>query len=472
MDNLIEQFIIDIKTNGIKMDTEKLLISLQEVKNIIYKKKDYSKEEIIETILSSFILKVRDILNDRTLIPGYTTALQVGNIQIQIMDGYTNYQQNKKIDEVSLFDIASCSKLFTQIIAYNLINENVFSFKTKISDIDPRFVNLKNLTIGDITKFTVALKTDKRIDFLNSKEEAYDVLYNTQIIKKDEYNYNDIGMIILKEVMETVTKKDYETLLNEYIFSKLNLNDTFVNLPKERYSDLTGTPNSEMGLINDPKAVVLGGYNGHAGIISNFKDLLILARNLLSDTSITPFQEHLYTPGINPIRGIMGNTYTYHKDGLNKSFVSNNESKTSFRVQGSTRSNFGASKFVLKNKVYINSNALLLNPASMNPEQAKKIQTEINKKELEQWIKKDPHTNTEENFKPNNLIRKFNANGKDFKLIDSRKMVVPSKVTDPITEEIAILSIKLMFLDTILKNYETSNEKDKNTIVKYYKINK
>ena len=108
----------------------------------------------------------------------------------------------------------------------------------------------------------------------------------------------------------------------------------------------------------------------------------------------------------------------------------------------------------------------------MNPEQAKKIQTEINKKELEQWIKKDPHTNTEENFKPNNLIRKFNANGKDFKLIDSRKMVVPSKVTDPITEEIAILSIKLMFLDTILKNYETSNEKDKNTIVKYYKINK
>ena len=472
MNNLIEEFLIDIKNNGIQMNHENILTLLEDVKNIITKNKDCTKEEMVESIIQQFTQDTAHILNDRNLIPGYNIALQVGNIQVQIMDGYTNYQELKQIDEQSLFDIASCSKLFTQIIAYNLIKENIFSFSTKISDIDPRFTNLKDLTIKDITRFNVSLNTDKRIDLLQTKEEAYDVLFNTQVLTKDKYNYNDIGMIILKEVMENITNKNYETLLNEYIFSKLNLNDTFVNLPKDRYPNLTGTPNNKLGLINDPKAIVLGGYSGHAGIISNAKDLLTLASNLLGSESISPYQEHLYTPGISEIRGIMGNTYTYHKNGLNSSFVSNNEPKKTFRVQGSTRTSFGTSKFVLKKESYITSNTILLNPSSMNPEYAKKLQDETNKKDLEQWLKKDPQNNNENNFKPTNVSRNFKTNNQEYTSIDPRKIVSIGKTTDPITEKIAVLNLKLMFLETVLQNYETTNEKHKNVAIKYYKTNR
>lgn len=169
----------------------------------------------------------------------------------------------------------------------------------------------------------------------------------------------------------------------------------------------------------------------------------------------------VYTAGVNDNRrGIMGNTYVYHEQGLDKSFVSSKESKISFRAQGSTRNVFGASKYVLRNGIYVNSNAILLNPSSMDLEYAKELEKTINEKNLEKWINRDPENNSIDNFTPSSFIKNLEVNNTKFKSLDVRTMVGLSTTSDPLTELIAEVSLKLMFLDSMLREYET--EKDRN----------
>lgn len=462
MEEQLGKFILELYRNGIKMDHDKLNGLLEEVSQILTYGKDKTKKEMVEELIKRYTNDIASILNDRDLIPGYSVGVHVGNTTIQMMEGYTDSTRSKKIDENTMFDITSCSKLFTQIIAYNLIHDGILSFDDKVMELDPRFTQLGDLTIGDITSFNVEFRTPGRIEDAESKNDAYRILFNTQVVEKNKYNYNDIGLMILKEVMEATTSKTYEELFNQYIVSKLGLTDTYVNVPTNRYQDLTASPNSNIGLVNDPKAVILGGYSGHAGVFASNNDLLKVGSGILEDKLIPQeMVKDTYTPGTyDNRRGIMGNTYVYHEEGLDKSFVSNNESNESFRVQGSTRNVFGASRYHLSNGVYVNSNSILLNPASMDLEYAITLQKEINSHALQRWIAKDPVHNDRTNFKESLLIKNFAINNQEFKLIDVRSMVPLGKTSDPITELTAELSIKLMFLDSVLKNYES--EKDRN----------
>ena len=70
-------------------------------------------------------------------------------------------------------------------------------------------------------------------------------LYSVNVIDIGEYNYNDIGMEIIKEVMEKVTNKSYNDLLKEYIIEKLSLKDTFLVVPNSDLGRVTATPNAD-----------------------------------------------------------------------------------------------------------------------------------------------------------------------------------------------------------------------------------
>ena len=99
----------------------------------------------------------------------------------------------------------------------------------------------------------------------------------------------------------------------------------------------------------------------------------------------------------------------------------------------------------------------------MDLEYATTLQKEINSRALQKWIAKDPANNDRSNFRENILIKNFAVNNRQFGLIDPRSMVSIGKTSDPITELTAELSINLLFLDSVLKNYES--EKDKNEAI-------
>jgi uncharacterized protein YbbC (DUF1343 family) len=97
--------------------------------------------------------------------------------------------------------------------------------------------------------------------------------------------YSDLGFLLLEEVVRRVTQRELSAFALETIFAPLGMNDTgFV--PSERLrarAAWTEFVDGEWraGVVHDPRAYLLGGIAGHAGLFSTADDLAIFARAIL-----------------------------------------------------------------------------------------------------------------------------------------------------------------------------------------------
>lgn len=365
MEKIIEKFIKKYLENGTYATKEELYEVLNPVLSTVKEHPDYTPEEWVDILLDDNIRSIYSFMEKNPIVPGYTVGISTGNIDVQLISGFMN--KDSEMQTNALFDIASITKFYTQIIAYNLIKEGTLSFEYKIKEIDPRFENLGELTIGDIMRFGVKLSTTGRIDDNETIDKAYECLYGASI-KPDgigQYDYNDIGMMILKEVVENITGKSYKELVDEYILSKIGLHETFLTVPFEKRDLITGTPNSIHGLPNDQNAIALGGCSGHAGIFVSDNDLKILGRCAANELMAIGHQHHLWTEGLKFNRGIMGNSYITKPDGFNSTIIDKRVPLKTTSFQGSTRTQLTFGEDF--------ANTVLLNPASISLEQEEEL---------------------------------------------------------------------------------------------------
>lgn len=450
LEKIFDDFITSIKNTNNYATREELAESVKDVLNIYKNNKDKTPEEIINILLQEPINIISDMINNNAVFEGYTVSIAVNNINAKIYGGYRSYKK-EKISDNTMFDVASVTKFYTQIIAYNLINEGYFKFSDKIIELDNRFTELNDLTVEDILTFTTTFKTNGRISDATSKEEALNRLYTASVVETNKYNYNDIGMMIMKEVMEKVTNMSYNDLLKKYITNKLNLNDTHIIVPKRKFELLTGSPNIEIGKVNDPSAVILGGYSGHAGVFASSDDLIKLGQASFNNQIVPEaLQSNMYTSGIKSNRSIMGNTFVTTEKGLADSFSDKLDSKESFSVQGSTRSQLNVSRFKLQKNEYINASTILLNPSSISIERAKLEEERIN------------NERTQKGLSPLSLVRHFKSNvdGKviEYDLIDPRQILPASKGINQLITANVKTEMKIMLLLEIIKAYEKDYE--------------
>lgn len=432
---LIDEFADEYIKNGTYADREAIVFFAKKMADIIKSNKDATPEEIINIIIQDEINLLEDT-RKKYGTPGYTASINVDNINIKLYGGNINYLGDPMPSD-ALFDVASMTKFYTQIIIANLIKEGLFSFDDVISRLDNRFKNLGDITVYDVTSFTTSFKTPGRIDDKRTVEEAKDAVYRSEVIEKGKYNYNDIGMIIMKEFMESQTGLTYNQLVEKYILAPLGLKDTHLIVPLSKYKLLTGSPviNAKQGLVNDTKAIALGGFSGHAGMWSSSDDLIKLMREV-SKNDVVPNISQAYTSGVNNARGIMGNTFTTHPKGLKGSYLDIKEPINSFGIQGSTRVN------AIGNKT--SADTVLFNPASMSVEQALEKQTMFNEKEKAKGKKIQ------------NFVKQFefDRNGKllDVYLIDARQIFSVVNVERVIAKN-SELKVMIGFFNKVLKEY-------------------
>ena len=444
LSNLVEKFLIDYLSYKPYATREELVSVLSSVERLIRQNKDKTKEEIIDLIIKDNILEFENI-RKKYGVPGYTVSIKVGSNHIKIYGGNINYL-GEKMPENALFDIASMTKFYTQIIAYNLIKEGYFHRDDRIIDLDKRFVNLSNLTVDDILTFSTKFVTNGLIKDKKTIDEAYNTLFNVNVVETGRWNYNDIGLMIIKEVMEKLTGLSYVKLVDKYIVKPLGLTDTHIIVPRNKFHLITGTPNFKIGHVNDMGANALGGYSGHAGIFSSSDDLVKLMMGV-REGNILPNKSDAYTPGkYNDAIAKMGNVYTSNPKGLEKTFVDILEPRDTFSIAGSTRTNAASSSDSTYN--------VLFNPSSMDVEEAKERVSKINyEREKNNLNHIDPVKEYE-----------FNRDGKLVKmtLIDPRQLLPVDDVAYA-NRNIAITTLKLRFLDFCLKeNYYKKTEVIKN----------
>lgn len=466
---LIERrpYVLNKKEPGQRVTTiDELIEVLSQEEMIIRKNSDKTPEEIVEILIKDTVEQYNDVM-EKYGIPGYTASSTVGNINLGIFAGKTSDTSNEDISEDTLFDIASMTKFYTQIVIYNLIKEGCFKRSDRISDLDSRFSKLGNVTVDDILRFAVEFRTPGRIDTDSaSTEEALGRLYDTEVAKdyKNDYligrhNYNDIGLMIISKVAEAQTKMSFEQLINKYIVEPLELKNTYLKVPEDKFHLLTATPNAKIGYITDMKANILGGYSGHAGIKTNYSDIqktmlaakqgIILPNEGVIDSSIPSDlfgkdirgkDGNVKKGSIHNYYGKMGNVLVAHPKGVDASFVDSVDPIDTTAIAGSTRTNAAATR----DSAY----TVLFNPASVSQERAKELIEKLNEEKIKEG-RKPADVEAAVN------LQQKNVNGKDitFEYVDPRA-VMDIRDMESSVRKMAELTVKLRFLNYVLITQE------------------
>jgi beta-lactamase len=362
LDKIIDELSEEYTAKSVHANKKEVMKVLMETGNIIRKNKDSTPEEIVNAIIDDCATELNQIIQTSS-VPGIVSSLQVDNININLY-GRKIGPNGEPLRKEALFDVASISKFYTDIIAYKLINEGAFKLSDKIQKLDSRFENVGDLNVSDVLKFLTTFKTNGRIEDVNIKSEAEERLFTMEVVEKgEEYNYNDMGLMLIKEVMEKVTGKKYNELFEEYIIKPYLLYETHLIVPEEKIHLVTGTPNMD-GSVNDIKANVLGGYSGHAGVRITSDDLIKLGQAINRDYEL---KNGLYVPNDKmKIRSEkIGNAYLNTEIHIKKdgTVISGKETSyfgalapsESLAIQGSTRVLNRSSNF---NDIDINSTAL------------------------------------------------------------------------------------------------------------------
>ena len=276
-----------VKSGSDSKELEKLRSSLLE-----YTKKDISLGDMIESIGEKLKSDTEEFLYKTnkygiTYVNGISSCIYLpdfdnGDVKFKVMGGYIserNSYHSQRIDENTLFDIASITKLFTLILTFEAENLGL-SLDTQISIINPDF-NLEDFTLNDLIKMCGEIRTDGRIDDSLNKEEAYKKLKTAYLYSncREENKYTDIGAMIIGETLVKIlnqTRGVNYTLsdwMNLYIFDAIGMDHTTFNP-----CSLNVTGNGYRGGVHDPKARVMGGITGHAGLFTNSDDLCALAK--------------------------------------------------------------------------------------------------------------------------------------------------------------------------------------------------
>lgn len=282
-----------------KEDYEHLLKDAYE---IIKNNKDASINDLRKMMYDASGLEesVRHFIKDRKLAPSmsisYGTIVHSETLSIGELDNGTI------VDENTIYDIASVSKVFASISILKLVSNGVISLEDKLGKYIPEFSNLKDVTVLDLLTFKVPLISD-RIDANDDYESAYNKLMDIKInidFPTNRNPYTDMGAMVLRYLVEKVSGMKMFDFVNETILKAADMTETGILVPKNKlwktastnevysfYNDgNVGVKNNiELGVVNDEKARVLGqnanDFAGHAGIFTTSKDMIKLSRALL-----------------------------------------------------------------------------------------------------------------------------------------------------------------------------------------------
>lgn len=335
---------------------------LENLKNIT-KKDEKELDELLQSdidISEYLITEYNKLMNEwKEKYPMFDIPSGMISICINGETKYYNIGKNH-YDENTIFDIASMTKLYTEFVLFDFLDEYNFSLNTRIGEISNNYENLKDMTIMDILNFKNTYKTTIDMRECTNREDALKALRTSYTVKEKEgyYLYTDIPIMILTDIMETYSGKSFKELFNKYIIQKYNLTDTYLDInTTERYITLN------KNLVNDPKANIMGGYYGHGGVKATSRDFIKFLNSALHSEHIELFvnpSKALDSETNEPIskKALIGNLNLSTKK--DDSLASRYLPSEGFAIQGSVRCHGETARFIVDNKEYVVTTSIFL----------------------------------------------------------------------------------------------------------------
>ena len=247
--------------------------------------KDYTEaKHLIEVWLES--------QKDFEQLPGIT-ALVMEDQKIIWSGAYgmANIENDIRAEPSSLFSICSISKLFTSVAIMKLYDEGKLRLDDKIDDLLPwynlqqKYPESGSITVRALLTHSAGLPRESKHAYWSGPDFPFPT---SEEIKKElgsqetlypastYFQYSNLGMALLGEIVAEVSGMPYEKYIQENILTPLGLNDTRPYMPKELHGKELTTVYSSMIRYGDRKTMPFFQANGiasAAGFSSNVLDL-------------------------------------------------------------------------------------------------------------------------------------------------------------------------------------------------------
>lgn len=273
----------------------------------------------------STIQTIDSLLNalySKNRINGNVLIAEKGKITYNKSFGLANETTREKLNENSVFDLASVTKQFTAAGIVLLKEQGKLSYNDPLSKYIPELSFYKGVTIKHLLQHTGGLP-----DYMDLLEASFDknkIAVNNDVINyfsKEKpkilfepgknWSYSNTGYVLLASIIERISGMKYEDFMAEQIFKPLKMKSTFVQQGKElsgkiknlahsyAYSDSLKTLVLTDELDEFSYIQLFSGIVGDGGVYSTVMDLLKWNQALRTDKLISSEgREEMFTPAV------------------------------------------------------------------------------------------------------------------------------------------------------------------------------
>lgn len=195
--------------------------------------------------------------------------------------------KSPKVTKDTIFDLASLTKpIATGTSIMILLQQGKLRLNDRVSRFLPEFKapEQSRITIRHLLLHTSGLIPDNSIrDYQNGPETAWKRLFQQtpKTEPGEKFKYSDVGFLLLGKIVERVSGESLDSFAEKNIFTPLGMNDTTFN-PDKALAKRIAPTRKEIGKVHDPRAYLLGGVAGHAGLFSTANDLARYCHMLMS----------------------------------------------------------------------------------------------------------------------------------------------------------------------------------------------
>jgi len=197
----------------------------------------------------------------------------------------------------TVFDMASITKpTATATSIMKLLEMGKLRLNQTVVDIFPEFApnGKDDITIRDLLIHQSGLVPDNALsDYEEGPEVAWQKICDLKLVAPvgQEFKYSDVNFIVLAKIVERVSGMNVNEFSHENIFAPLHMTETGY-LPAEALKQRAAPTQQRdgkwmQGDVHDPRAHLLNGIAGHAGLFSTANDLAVYATMMLDGGSFT-----------------------------------------------------------------------------------------------------------------------------------------------------------------------------------------
>jgi uncharacterized protein YbbC (DUF1343 family) len=217
------------------------------------------------------------------------------NDRILFLQSYGNKSLDPKPTPMSIdtvFDMASITKpVATGSSIMKLVEQGKLRLTEKVSDWFPEFANneKQNMTVLDCLVHRSGLIPDNALaDYQEGPVVAWDKICKLPLTAPigTAFKYSDVNFIILGKIVEKVSGQPLDEFAQQAIFAPAGMSESGYRPIEALRARAAPTEKREgkwiQGEVHDPRAHLLNGVAGHAGLFSTARDMSLYARMFLN----------------------------------------------------------------------------------------------------------------------------------------------------------------------------------------------